>query len=371
MIGYDVHNKTLREYCSEIMDFDKGADIAFTIQMANIYQPTPHKFNILFTMWEYLDIPRSYINGINKADAIVVPSRFCKNLFQQYTDRPVEVCWEGVRPSIYKFHERTFPDLGKKKFRFLWVGAPDIRKGWHFLTELVELAEQKPEIELYIKTTAAARSKTNLIQTTVKKILMTPHDIMKSSSSLSTTHLLGILKEKDPFSLKKDALWKLKSNINIFGRHQNIIVDLRRLPLNKLVHIYNQAHCFIYPTRGEGFGLTLCEALATGCPSIATPVTGVADFFDEDIGYPVKHDIREVPLKIYNLNTREFVPDTKDFIQKMIFVLEHYKEALKKGKKASKKIRNKFTWKKSALRLEELIRRFITCDNSSKTGFFK
>ena len=103
--------------------------------------------------------------------------------------------------------------------------------------------------------------------------------------------------------------------------------------------------------------MTLCEALATGCPSIATNVTGVSEFFNGEYGYELKYEIKPADLRdYYGLKTFGYVPDTKDFIEKMLYVFGHYQEALKKGRRASEHIHRKFTWDKSARRLDEIIR---------------
>ena len=362
MFGYDTANRNLRSYCQKIMDFNQNADIAITFQMANCYQPIPDKFNILFTMWETADLPERFITGINRADAIVVPSTFCKEVFQRYTDKPVAVCPLGIEPRVFNYHRRIVPDLITNKFRFLWLGAPTQRKGWIFLEEIVKFMNNHPKFEMYIKTSTSVLPCQFPLKRLANKMVPLLSGSMKTSHHEPLSQLSEIFQERNPFFLKLANNWKHPHSITRFGKQGNVIVDLRRLSLKRLAQIYTDAHCFIFPTCGEGFGLTLCEALATGCPSIATCVPGIRDFFNEIVGYPIEHEKREVFLDVYDLYTEEYIPSIQDLLCKMIYVSENYQEALEKASRASQYIRQEFTWQKSAFCLEKLIRGFISRD---------
>ena len=50
----------------------------------------------------------------------------------------------------------------------------------------------------------------------------------------------------------------------------NVKVINRKMELDELVELFNSHDVFLYPTWGEGFGLTPIQALATGMPTIST-----------------------------------------------------------------------------------------------------
>ena len=51
--------------------------------------------------------------------------------------------------------------------------------------------------------------------------------------------------------------------------------------------LYRSVDCFVLPTRGEGWGMPVLEAMACGLPVIATDWSGPADYLHEGVGYPL------------------------------------------------------------------------------------
>lgn len=338
-LGYGTHSSMLKKYCAEIMDIKEDSKIALHLTPTEKFFYIKGKFNILFTMWEFLEIPNIYIANFNRADAIIVPCHFCKELFRKYTNKPIYVCKEGIVPEDYPYYERTSMP---KKFRFLWSGAPNQRKGYPFVLQAIKAFEDLENVEIYIKTTSK-RLEADLIRKNAEEIV---NDDYREKRLKAADRILETIPKIEQYA---DAL-------NVMGKHNNVFFDTRKLPINELRDLYNSAHCFLLPTFGEGWGLTLCEAMATGCPSIATPVTGVKDFFDDDVGFGIKYSQKELDIRdTYGIKTLSFIPDTGDFLGKMLLVMNNYGEALRRGKKASERIHKKFTWALSAQRLKEII----------------
>lgn len=351
-LGYGTHVSFMKKYCSKLMDLVDEADIAVQICPADFFFYVKGKFNVLFTMWEFLEIPNKYIANIQRADAIVVPSSFCRDLFRKYTDRPIYVCHEGVEAGSFPFYQRTIPKRDGR-FRYMWCGAPNPRKGYTLILEALKLFENEPGVEIYIKTTMQNIDRGEF----VKKLFRQRHKMRAEAGGWERVKLMLEHSKAPDLSKNPDAVEFFGKDVQVMGKHKNIIFDRRKLPMNELVDLYNSAHCFLLPTFGEGWGLTLCEAMATGAPCIAPSITGCVDFFDERVGFPMQYDFAEQELTNYdNLISMGYFPSVNSMCQNMLQVYANYGEALRRGKKASERIHAKFTWDIAAKRLDNILK---------------
>jgi len=315
LFGYKVHNETLKKYVSYrddvvLVDNVEDADACLYITTPEVFDSRPNKPTFMFTMFEATALHPVYAEKIQKADFILVPSNWVKSVFAPHF--PVEKIWvvhHGVEEDFLFVPRKRNP----KKFRYLWVGAPNPRKGYQeiiYVWGKLGLANN-PGIELYIKTTRVP-------------------------------------------------------NVTI-QRKGNVILDSRIATKEEMIKIYQDAHCFVWPTRGEGFGLPLAEAMATGLPSIATGFSGVLDFFDSKVGYPLKYKLgmMDMTSPIYGKmgQVEAAMPDVTDLVENMIYVRENYKSALNKGMLASHRIKSQFTWENSAETLISSIREGLSGRN--------
>jgi len=315
--GYSTHQRMLRaglEAQGVVMSDD--SDVAVHIVVPTGFLPIFGKFNVLYTMYEGETLPDEWVPPLQLADLIVVPCTHNKRVFEKYTDRPVVVCWEGVDVERFAFVERKFP-VGEP-FRFLWVGASNPRKGY----EHVALAWS-----IFMKKYPAEWKRSLLV--------------MKTTQQTKEERLV-------PFA----------------GHH--VYVDTRDYSMENLVELYHICHAFLFPTMGEGFGLTLAEAMSTGLPCIYTPWSGPRDFVGDKEGYTLKFcmkDVRTVKLNddgsrsIYHTTPAVSV-DVDHLARRMAQVYSDYDEALTRGSAAAARIRRDITWGKSARSFMDIIERF-------------
>ena len=65
---------------------------------------------------------------------------------------------------------------------------------------------------------------------------------------------------------------------------------------DELADIYASADVFVFPSRTDTFGNVLLEALASGVPVAAYPVTGPLDVFEDGVGGVLSEDLGEAAL---------------------------------------------------------------------------
>ena len=119
-----------------------------------MFSPRAGIFNVLFTTFEAEILPDEYRPACHSADLVVVPSRHNLRVFAA-AGVFAERCPLGIDRNCFRFVERRSPGRGER-FRYLWVGAPNPRKGWPILDRAWKLEfERDSQVELYVKTTCA------------------------------------------------------------------------------------------------------------------------------------------------------------------------------------------------------------------------
>lgn len=276
-----------------------GSRLCVHYTSAPFFEPEDERVNILYTMWEAEDLPSSMGEAIATADYVIVPSVSSKNVIKKAgISVPIYVCHQAVDTDFYEFRVRQHLN---QKVRYLWVGAPNIRKGFDLAVRAFHFAFHGVDanVELYIKS----------------------------------------------------SFFKREGEITRLDRNRAII-DTRNLSLEGLRELYYSAHVFFFPSRGEGAGLTPLEAMATGLPVIAPPYTGMKDYMLPAHSYPVPFHLEQAH---YGLDTKLCEAEQEDLVVKLRYTYDHLREAMRKGWKAADFVREYFTLDSMGLRMKEVL----------------
>ena len=218
-----------------------AAQVAFT--QADMFERVKGRPRVGWSMLEVTGLPEEWVDGCNAMDEVWVPASFNVETFQSSgVTRPIRVMPLGV--DVDYFHPQITGFRPSERFVFLSVFEWGERKAPELL--LRAFAQEFKESE----------------------------DVV----------LLLSVYNRDP-------------NVNV--HHEVAKLDLDRCPpivvmVNpefadyQMGALYRSADCFVLPTRGEGWGMPVLEAMACGLPTIATNWSGPADFLHDGVGYPLQ-----------------------------------------------------------------------------------
>lgn len=256
------------------------------------------KYKIIYTMFESSQIPEDWIDYLHAADLVIVPSHWCQKVFKESGIDSIVVPL-GYNDQVFKYIERPEHDV----FTFLHYNAFNTRKGHFEVVEAFDNEFGKDEpVRLLLKTTR------EMVSVPINK-----------------------------------------------GAYPNIDVIYGKVDEAELVNICAQSDAFVFPSRGEGFGVTPLEAMATGLPAIVPNAHGISEYFDGGLMYGV--EASEKCTAIYRRLTdvgHMVKTDIKDLQRQMRYVFEHQKEAREKGKRASEYVKQ-YTYTKTGERLKEIL----------------
>ncbi len=249
---------------------------------------------LLFYWIKFLIYKLVFKTTIFNAKQIIVPSKWVKKELERFYPKlktsKVNVVYEGVESKFFsKIHQNEKNKILEKhniqKPYLLYVGSVYPHKNIDRLIKALKIYEKKGKINLLIigsRNVFLKRLETKLIK----------------------------LKAKD------------------FVIHPGFVAD------NELSALYQEAEAFVTPSLMEGFGLPGLEAMAAGCPVLASDASCFTEVYSDAAMY---FD----PLDIY---------DIEEKIDKLLSNKELKKGLINKGKKRAKK----FSWEKCARKTMEV-----------------
>ena len=121
------------------------------------------------------------------------------------------------------------------------------------------------------------------------------------------------------------------------------------------VALYASAHCYLQPSRGEGFGLQPLQAIAQGCPTILTDAHGHKAF--SHLGWGLSTTDVQSEYFIYGDSGLWWEPSLDELIEHMRAVYNDYEAAASFGEWASAKALSEFTWANTTTKFLDAIGR--------------
>jgi GT2 family glycosyltransferase/glycosyltransferase involved in cell wall biosynthesis len=272
------------------------------------------RYKIGFTMLEVDGLPAEWVRQCNMMNEIWVPSQFNAETFRQSgVHVPIHIIPLGVDANY--FNPEIIGTRFSDKFTFLSV---------------LEWGERKaPE---------------DLIKTFVKEFA-NHDDVILVCKINNNDPSINIQQE-----IQKLGLRNIESKVLIL--HNKII------PGYLMGSLYRSADCFILPTRGEGWGMPILEAMACGIPTIATDWSAQRAFLNEHTGYPVK--VKKVVPAVarcpyyHGFNWAE--PDFDHLAYQMRYVYENQREAKQKSVKTAKELLETWTWDRTASEIKKRLK---------------
>jgi glycosyltransferase involved in cell wall biosynthesis len=215
------------------------------VVLRNLYPPRVHDMdgdvNLMQFAWEESLVPPTWVAGFNRwLDGMVVPSRFtARRLRDSGVALPIAVAPHGLSHALAP--ARTMPDGPVPGLRtFLHVSSCFPRKGADvLLAAFREAFSADDAVELLIKT------------------FPNPHN---------------------------DVARRVVDLLAADPRHPRVRVIDRDLSVGEMADLYSRSHVLVSPSRGEGFGLPVAEAMAHGLPVIVTGGGAMAEFVPDGAG---------------------------------------------------------------------------------------
>lgn len=298
--GYGRVEELLR---SKLHFSDNSANVIYFGYPQPIKKEAGKKY-FLITAWEADQLPANWKELCSYFDVIIVPSRFNQALFKKNGIENVETMIQGTDNFEISNPTSEYP------FTFLHYNSfsDNGRKGWDLVAKaFLNVFGRYPKIQLILK----GRN----------------HDNDKDIDSIPKT-----------------------PNIQI------IVEDMNRLELTVL---QNQTHCFVFPSRGEGIGLTPLEMMARGIPTIVSNGSGMKEY--ASFGIPLNH-LSNVPA-IYPRMTFDKTPhwhepNLFELEDKMFYAYRNYAKVKEQAIKNAEHIKRFFNSDITATSFVNIVKKY-------------
>lgn len=249
-----------------------------------------------YSMYEGTGLPDGWARHVmDKAERVIVPAAWLVDVFREHgVTHPIDVVPGGIDPEEFPV---VPPPKWDRPYTFLALGDRGSRKGMDTVWQAFYAAfGKRPDVRLIVKSRAGG---------------LTYVDMTNSDRRVS--------------------IW--------------------RSDVDSMADVYAQVDCFVFPTKGEGYGLPPREAAAMGVPVICTQWSGVDDC-----------DQWAIPIKDYKMVESALdgggqwaLPSVEETAMHMQWCFDHREEARQIGLKGAAWLRANATWQHAACKLFKLL----------------
>lgn len=302
----------------------RAADFHLRHQFPPSFEPPPEGHWIMIQPWEFGGLPEAWVGPMTHAvDELWVPTRWVRDCYLQSgipADK-VHVIPNGIDVERFVPKGPRAELATKKSFKLLFVGGTIMRKGIDLLlAAYLKAFKASDDVCLVIKDFCA-------------------------NSVYSESNLGRMIQEAQA---NPDTPEILYLNVDMSG--------------DELAALYRACDVLVHPYRGEGFGLPIAEAMASGLPVIVPKYGACLDFCDDQTAILLEPRIVPLP-SIEGMPPCDIgywlaeIP-VDDLAAALVEARQHPERLAALGQKASERIRGAFTWphaaKKALERLQAL-----------------
>ena len=264
-----------------------------------------YKRTIGFATYETYQPPESWMDILNKNDAIIVPSKFNYKVFSHMQiKKPLYYLPHCLDMDVYNID--VLPLYEYDKYTFLFMGIFRERKGYSQLIEAwLKEFDQNDDVQLILKTDKIKKAK-NYVEKVKKQI--------------------GINKGFAPILF------------------ENKVFDEKQMP-----KYLKSVDCLVSSTMGEGFNLPGLQCMALGIPVIITNFSGCQDYANnktatllEPTGFVFRSNMDNIPQF---KNKKWAFLEVGKIRKAMRHVFNNQEQVKMKSNWAYSDVRNKFNYK--------------------------
>jgi len=284
-------------------------------------------------------LPAGWAEACNQMNAIIVPSQFIKNLFQQHgVSVPVYVVGEGVDLDMYNNNNPIDDTLAlplATSFNFITAGqwavnpiGEDRKQVGLLLKWFCETFESNKDVGIFVKTFSQNNSSPDLI---------------------FTRERIDAIKNGKPFP----KVYLIHGDMTDY----------------EMAHLYKKSKAFVSATSGEGWCRPLAEAIACDVPILVTGWSGQMDFVIPELSTLFEFDLADVPFSvlrqgIYHPGMRWAMPREQDVKRKLRRCYDSYSIAKERAIKHGERFRGVWSKEITGARFVETISQIVSSNTA-------